>query len=245
MEGRESHLADQVMELTRRDFLRSAAATAAVLGGGAALAACGGSGSSATSSGASAGQPKKGGTLRVGLTGGGPSETSDAQLGLLNADYARLLSIYEPLVAWDLKMKLKMVLAESMEPDSTGKVWTIKLRPGVEFHDGKPLTADDVIYSLNRVIKAQSFGSFALQLVDAPNMKKIDDVTVQVPMKQAYPVFPEYYASLYQNLLIVPAGYKPGQWAGTRPFKYQGFTPGQTSYTNAQSKLLADRAPVS
>ena len=232
MERNERRSEDQIRELSRRDFLRYAGAGAVVLGGAGALAACGSSSSgtsSATSGGGGGGTPTRGGTLRVGVTGGGPSDTLDAQLGLQNADYSRLLSMFQPLVGWDLNMKLKMFLAESMEPDATAKTWTVKLRPGVEWHDGKTLNADDVIYSLNRVIKAQSFGVFALQLVDAPAMKKIDDLTVQIPMTKPYPSFPEYYASLYQNLLIVQDGYKPNKPVGTGPFKHVSFTPGQTS----------------
>jgi peptide/nickel transport system substrate-binding protein len=65
--------------------------------------------------------------------------------------------------------------------------------------------------------------------VDAPNMKKIDPLTLRIPMKTAYPLFPEFYCSLYQNLMIVPVGYNPAQPVGTGPFKFQSFTPGQES----------------
>jgi peptide/nickel transport system substrate-binding protein len=79
------------------------------------------------------------------------------------------------------------------------------------------------------VIKQQTPGYFAISQVDAKNMKKIDPLTVQIPMKTAYPLFPEFCCSLYQNLMIVPVGYNPARPVGTGPFRYQSFTPGQSS----------------
>jgi peptide/nickel transport system substrate-binding protein len=216
-------------DLTRRHFLKRVAQTSAAVGGLAVLAGCGAAGSNLGSAGTGGGTPKRGGTLRIGLTGGGPSDTLDGQAGLLSTDFARVFALYNPLVSWDLNAKVSMVLAESMEPDKTAKVWTVKLKPGIRFHDGKPLTADDVIFSLNRVLKEETPGYFAVAPIDAPKMKKIDNLTVQIPMKAPYPQFPEYYCSLYQNLMILPTNFNPKKPIGTGPFKFKSFTPGQSS----------------
>jgi peptide/nickel transport system substrate-binding protein len=214
--------------ITRRRLLELGSAGLAAIGGASVLAACGSS-TSASGTQTVSGSPKHGGTLRMGISGGGATDTLDAQNGVTTADYARILSIFEPLWAWDLQANVTPVLVESSEYDAAKKAWTVRLRSGIEFHDGKPLTADDVLYSLRRVIKQKSYGYFALSLVDAPSLAKVDQTTIRIPMQMAYPNFPEYYASLYYNLMIVPVGYNPKQAIGTGPFKLQSFTPGQTS----------------
>src|SRR5215468_2166390 len=79
----------------------------------------------------------------------------------LSPDPARLLSIsdvyharmiYEPFVAVNSSMQPIPWLAESWESDPTAKVWTFHVRPGVKFHDGSPLTADDVVYTFQRLL---------------------------------------------------------------------------------------------
>ena len=49
----------------------------------------------------------------------------------------------------NLKLALQPMLALSWSPNSDGTVWTFKLRPGVTFHNGQPMTADDVVYTLH------------------------------------------------------------------------------------------------
>jgi peptide/nickel transport system substrate-binding protein len=225
--------------LSRRGFLKLGGTGAAALGGATLLAACGsgsssGSGSSAaasssTGTGASAGTPKKGGTLRIGVSGGGPTETLDAQKADLAPDIARAVNLFEPLVAWNLNMGLQYVLAESMEPVKGGKEWVVKVRPNVEFHSGRKLTADDVVFSLKRIITDKLDGIFSLSPIEVSGLKAVDAHTVRIPMTKAYPQFPQFYASLWQSLLIVPEGYEPSKPNGTGPFKYQSFTPGQQS----------------
>jgi peptide/nickel transport system substrate-binding protein len=217
--------------ITRRRLLQVGGAGLAAVGAAGLLAGCGGD--SATAGGATgtgpAGGPKRGGTLRMGISGGGATDTFDAQDGALTTDYARILSTFEPLWAWDLNANVTPVLVDSSEYDAGAKVWTIKLKSGIEFHNGKPLTADDVIYSLRRVMTQHTFGYFSLALIDEPGLTKVDSLTVRIPMKSAYPKFPEYYASLYYNLMIVPVGYNPKVPIGTGPFKVASFTPGQAS----------------
>lgn len=58
--------------------------------------------------------------------------------------------IYEPLVLRDIKGKLIPALATSWKLTSDPAVWEFKLRPGVKFHDGSLMTADDVVFSLDR-----------------------------------------------------------------------------------------------
>ena len=60
--------------------------------------------------------------------------------------------MYDGLTAWDFDLNLTNQLAETIEPNADGSVWQVKLRDGVMWHDGKPVTADDVVYSMDRIV---------------------------------------------------------------------------------------------
>jgi peptide/nickel transport system substrate-binding protein len=91
--------------LGRRQFLRGIAASGAVVGAGGILAAC--SGPSPSGSIVSAGAPKRGGDLKVGLTGGSASDTIDPHKGVTYTDSSRLQSLYSPLVQLDANASLE------------------------------------------------------------------------------------------------------------------------------------------
>ena len=143
--------------ITRRRLLENAAKGGLAVGAGGLIAACGSSGSSSStaattgSSTAAAGTPKHGGTLRAGLTGGSSSDTADPNTIVNNTDYARAALLYEGLVWLNADAQQYNRLAEEMTPNKDATVWTIRLRPGVTFHNGKDVTADDLIFSINRV----------------------------------------------------------------------------------------------
>jgi peptide/nickel transport system substrate-binding protein len=98
----------------------------------------------------------------------------------------RLLgNVYEGLVGRDKDFKLVPWLAVSWtQPDV--KTWRFKLRPGVKFHDGSPFTADDVVFSVERGLSTNSQMKASLQGV--ASAKKIDDLTVDILMKEPNPV---------------------------------------------------------
>ncbi len=215
----------------RRDFLRGLAITGAVAGAGGALAACSGSSSSGSSEPATQGPGAarhRGGDLKVGLTGGSGSDTLDPHRGLTYLDTARAQSLYQPLLQLNPAARTEFVLAEDISPRKSNAEWVISLRRGITFHDGKPLTADDVIFTLRRILSQKLVGSTPLGPVDAKNLKALDSHTVLVPMTSPYGSFIDQLAYWYY-LYIVPVGFNPKQPNGTGPFKYQSFTPGQRS----------------
>jgi peptide/nickel transport system substrate-binding protein len=122
------------------------------------------------------------------------------------------------------------VLAESITPENgSPSRWVIRLRPGITFHDGRDLTADDVIFTFRRIISGHFTGSIALGPVHLPGLRKLDERTVLVPMTAPYASFPELLAAFWVYLYIVPAGFHPAQPNGTGPFVFGSFTPGQRS----------------
>jgi peptide/nickel transport system substrate-binding protein len=179
---------------------------------------------------AAADTPKRGGNFRIAILGGGTADTLDANSNVTQPDTARVLGLYQPLRSIRHGGKFVNLLAESMEANSTGTVWTIRLRKGVTFHDGKPLKAEDVVFTLRRVTdpKAPLVGAPELGPMDRDNIKILDDLTLQVPMHSPFAIFDEAVADDI-NLGIVPVGYDPKKPVGTGAFKFASFTPGQQS----------------
>jgi peptide/nickel transport system substrate-binding protein len=213
----------------RRQFLAGLAAATAAVGAGGLLAACGSSAPAARPAGPG---PRKryGGNLKAGLTGGSASDTLDPHQGLSYLDTARASTLYEPLVALSADARLEYVLAEEITPRG-GKLdeWVIRLRPGVRFHDGKPLSAADVIYTFRRIIESKYSATHVLGPVDVAGLKAMDPLTVLVPMTRPYASLPEQLAGIL-TAQVVPAGFTASaQPNGTGPFRFQSFTPGQRS----------------
>src|SRR4051794_645943 len=222
-------------ELTRRDVLRRGIAGGAALSAGGLLAACGGSSGSSSSSTQSGGATttgklRTGGVLRVGATGGGAKDTIDAHKPTSDPDIMRVWNLYESLAVRTPDFsKLQMLLAESIESGGKPDTWTVRLKPGITFHNGKPVTADDVIFSLQRITdpKDPKVGNASISYIDRKNLKKVDDRTVRIPLKLANSNFPDDLGQYFNA--IVPTDYDPKNPVGTGPFKYQSFTPGQRS----------------
>ncbi len=159
--------------------------------------------------------------MRLGLPFGAAS-TSDPHPAppgvndvIRNANVFNLLFYYEP------EGRLAPMLAESAEPNSDATVWTIRLKSGIVFHDGSPLTADDVIYSFRRILdeKTKAEGVGAIDMIDPAGLKKLDDLTVEVPLKYAFSILPNQLAT--KGTSIIKAGttsFDPP--IGTGPFKF-------------------------
>ena len=218
-------------DVSRRQLLAGAAGLAAV---GGLAAACGsGSSSSSTSSSSTgaAGTPKRGGNFRLGVTGGGSKDIMDGQNIITKPDQARLVSAFETLLLFNENYQLtNNGLAESVTQDNP-KQYTIKLRQGVEFQNGKTMTADDVIYSFQRIgTKGNGLtGYAATATMDIGAMKKLDKYTVVLPLKTPDSTVPQTLASY--TFGIVPTGYQayPHPQIGTGAYKLKSFTPGQQS----------------
>ncbi|HET8979496.1 MAG TPA: ABC transporter substrate-binding protein [Solirubrobacteraceae bacterium] len=230
---------DAERALTRRQVLRGAMTGGAMLSAGALIAACGGSSNggntAATSapagSGASTGTPKAGGVISVGATGGGAKDTIDAHLPTADTDIMRCWNLYEPIAVRPPSFgPLEMMVAESLEAEK-GKAdsWVVTVRHGIEFHNGKTVTPEDVIFSLQRILdpKNPKVGAASIGYIDIKNVKKISSNQVRIPLKFANAGFPDDIGQYFNA--IVPVGYNPAKPVGTGAFMYESFTPGQQS----------------
>jgi peptide/nickel transport system substrate-binding protein len=216
--------------LGRRQFLRGIAVTGTVASAGGLLAACGGSAKTPAPAVSGSGAPNRGGNLKVGLAGGSSSDTLDPHQGLTYLDTGRFEALYQPLVKLDKQAKTEYVLAESITPRAGSlKEFVIKLRPDVTFHNGKPFTAQDVIFTIHRIISNDFSGTSFLGPIDVSGVKALDKLTVLVPFKTDFGSFVDSLAGAWYYLYIVPTGFNPKTPIGTGPFTYKSFTPGQRS----------------
>jgi peptide/nickel transport system substrate-binding protein len=157
-------------KVNRREFL---AAMSAV--GLSATAA----GSLLTSASALAMTPKKGGTARYANNIHGPDDQMDPIVFTSGIDYARGRTTYNGLVQIRDDMVLAPELAEEWSVSSDAKEYTFKIRKGVTFHDGSPLTADDVVWSMNRHLGEDSLSTAKSFFATVKEWKKVDSHTVK------------------------------------------------------------------
>jgi peptide/nickel transport system substrate-binding protein len=219
--------------LSRRELLRYGATGLAAISVGSTLAGCADSSANSPVTQNAAGKPRKGGTLHAGLTGGSPTDTLDAAQGINNTDFARIIALYDPLLVFDTNAQQQNALAESVEPNATATVWTIRLKPGLTFHNGKPVTAEDVLYTLNRTVVNHYPAAADLARIDLKNARILDSRTLELPCSSPFSILDQELASNCYYLGIVPTNYDPKHPVGTGPFKYQSFTPGQQSIFTA------------
>jgi len=228
-----NHVIDEYVagRLSRRAFLQRGALvgiSASALGG--VLAACSSSSSASSSTSPSASSSAAmGATIKVGITTPAaainPITVSD-QGGL-----DMLAQTGEYLCLSDQTLTLQPVLATSWSSNATADIWTFKIRQGVKFHDGSPLTADDVVYTYklqtNPTGKASALSAFAGVLVPS-GVQKVDDYTVAFHLSAPNGNFPYLTSSDNYTMIILPNGYDPAKWEssfiGTGPFVLKSYT---------------------
>ncbi len=140
-------------------------------------------------------------------------------------------------------LTLQPALAESWTPNSTADVWTFKIRQGVKFHNGQPLTADDVVYTYKLQTdpksSANALSAFGGGLTP-DGVVKVDDFTVAFHLTAPNGNFPYLTSSDNYNMIIIPNNYDPAKWqssfVGTGPFVLKSYTPkvGASFTRNAQ-----------
>ncbi|MGX8014233.1 ABC transporter substrate-binding protein (plasmid) [Mesorhizobium sp. ORM8.1] len=180
--------------------------------------------------------------MRAGLTGGSPTDTLDTNRALTTIDFGRTFPLFDTLVRFNKDAQIENSLAQSLEPNSDATVWTVKLKPGISFHNGKPLSADDVLFTFNRVVDNQYNSVTALSRLDLKKARKVDELTLELPCHGPYSILDQVLASNFYTLGIVPSGFDPQKPIGTGPFKFASFTPGQESVYDANTGYW-DKAP--
>ncbi|MFD9406438.1 ABC transporter substrate-binding protein [Streptomyces sp. NPDC059989] len=218
--------------LARRSLLIAGGAGTLALAAG-----CGPSGTTASDAeNAASATPKPGGRLRAAFAGGGAGETLDPHAANLFVDAARSKALFDKLADFGADLAPVPRLASGWEPNETLDTWRVTLRRAA-FHDGRPVTAEDVLYSYRRI--ADPKGTFrakaSLEPIDLDASRALDPSTVEFRLKRPYAEFPNTLAAF--GAYIVPKDAADfSRPVGSGPFTFVSFKPG--------ASLLVKRNPA-
>jgi peptide/nickel transport system substrate-binding protein len=168
--------------------------------------------------------PKRGGRIKVASQTSSTADTVDPAKQNNQTDYTRCFTFYNGLTRLDASLTPQLELAEAIENEGA-TVWTIKLRRDITFHDGAPLTAEDVVYSLSRH-KDPATGSAAKALA-APMKEIVASGKHEVKITLESPIADLPVVLSTPHFLIIKNGTTSFRTAiGTGPYRCQEFNPG-------------------
>jgi peptide/nickel transport system substrate-binding protein len=248
----ENNLIDELVsgELDRQEFLRRA--TVFGLGAGTIGLLLRYIGEAEPAFGAPMGPVKTGGTLRVGMLGfGSPLEPYQ----LREAGSLGLAGIPgEFLTFSNAALQVKPWLATSWKPNKDGTVWTFQLRKGVKFHNGKEMTADDVVASFKQYMSEKSsqiYSAIPAALLDPAGIVKTGKYTVQFHLNSPNASIPSLVSQTTYQAIVQPAAIakKPGTWVasgmiGTGAFKLKSYTPNKRAEFTRFAPYWGGRPPL-
>lgn len=124
---------------------------------------------------------------------------------------------------------IEMDLATGFSHNATNTTWTIALRHGVKFTNGRPFTAADVIFTIDRVLTPPKgkadFGQAQLSFLKPGMVHAVGKYEVRFNLAKPYGPFPNVWSSEF--LRIVPVGFNPQHPIGTGPFILKSYSLGQ------------------
>ncbi|AIR60711.1 MULTISPECIES: ABC transporter substrate-binding protein [Cedecea] len=209
----------QGVSMSRRSFIN----TAALIGMGSALSLSPLAGFAAEAT------PKKGGVLKLGMSGGNTSDSLDPTLF---SDWVPLNQAYmlmNGLVEIDENNQATPELLESWEAKPGAQEWTFKVRQGVTFHNGKALTVEDILYSINLHRGDQSRSAIKTQLAAIKDLKKSGENEITLTLDSGNADLPFLLADYH--LVVVPDGFTDWKHPiGTGGFVFDQYQPGVRSY---------------
>ncbi|HET9001049.1 MAG TPA: ABC transporter substrate-binding protein [bacterium] len=172
-------------------------------------------------------QPKRGGTLVA------AAEVDPVSLDPhTNSNFSAAQGfehLYESLTGYNEKNQIVPMLAQKWELSNGGKTYIFHLRPNVKFHNGQTMTAEDVKYSIDRVLDPKTASPWRSWFNAIEEIKVIDPLTVQMNLSAPYPGLLGSFAGMRASG-IVPKGLAEREnlkikAIGTGPFKLVEFVP--------------------
>lgn len=206
----------QAGRMSRRDFMKRAAALGVAMSVASPLMAASSPGP---------GAPRRGGRLRMGLSGGSTTDTL-CPTGIPGIMMEEVVygQLGNGLVEVDNKGRAVPELAESFESSADASTWIFRLRKGVTFHNGKALTVDDVIYSLNLHRGAKSISAAKAIVAPISRIVKEDACTIRIETETPNADLP--YILTDYHLVVVPEGHDGSDGIFTGPYRLREFEPG-------------------
>ena len=194
--------------------------------------------------GAQAAAPRQGGLLKMGI--GGCSTTDSLDVGKLSQTMPQNVNVAlrNALVEMSPDNEPVPELAESWEASPDAKQWVVKLRKGVEFHNGKTMTSEDVIYSFQYHMGEDSKSAAKAVAKPIKNIRADGKYTVIFELNEGNADFP-YILSDY-HFSIVPAGTTGDEFEkgiGTGPFIFESYEPGVRFYAKRNPNYFKEGLP--
>jgi len=167
-----------------------------------------------------------GAVLRVGSAGS--PDTVNPGTAVLAEAYTIFALVYDTVYEFQLDGTYKLDVAESAEVSDDGLTWTFKIREGINFHDGQPMTAKDVAFSINLYKNNGDYIYLNAYTVNFDTVEATDDTTVVLTLLNAVPnldyllsylyVVPEH---IWKDYAEPPASveFENVEMIGTGPFK--------------------------
>ena len=144
--------------------------------------------------------------------------------------------IYEGLLTYGADLKPQPGLAKSWTISADGRTYTFKLQQGVKWHDGKPFSAADVVFSVDKFLRAVHPRVRPILNTYLESIRAIDDQTVEMVLKAPFAPFIQLFGT--DNIIVVPAHiYEGTDFAtnpanqhpiGTGPFKFEKWDRGSS-----------------
>ncbi|MEJ5087403.1 ABC transporter substrate-binding protein [Brucella pseudogrignonensis] len=185
--------------------------------------------------------PVKGGFIKAAGFSASTADTLDPAKASNATDYVRCCAFYNRLTFLDGSGQTQMELAESVE-SADAKVWTVKLRKGVTFHDGKSLTADDVVFSLQRHLDPAVGSKVNALAKQITGVKKIDDTTAEIVLESANADLPTILA-MHHFMIVANGTTDFSKGNGTGPFVCKEFQPGVRSIAARNESYWKNSGP--
>ena len=152
-------------------------------------------------------------------------------------------ALFDPLVSYDADFEPQPYLAESLEPNDDFTVWTIRLREGVEFHDGTAVDAGAVAANLE-AHRTALLTSPALSFVE--DVEAVDDLTVEVTMIKPWSTF-EHTLTSQVGYVMAPSMIDDPDGArnpvGSGPFVFESWVPDQRLVATANAGYWREGLP--
>jgi len=178
---------------------------------------------------AKASKPKKGGHLVLGIDNASTTDRIDPASYVEIYGYVVGAQIFNTLIEISEGDSLRPSLAESWEPRKGATEWVFKLRKGVQFHNGKPLTVKDVIYSLNHHRGANSKSAAKVYLDTVVDLKESAPNELTVVLSEGNADFPYLLTDVHFG--IGPDGGNFDKGIGTGAYILENFQPGVRTLT--------------
>jgi peptide/nickel transport system substrate-binding protein len=187
------------------------------------LAACGGASNSATERSPDEGAPRRGGTLRVGALGKRSAIERDPHKVQPNdSDYLISCLVYEALTVPGREPVTGRLMSR-WESSRDLRRWRFEIADGAVFHDGSPVTADDVVWSLRR-LRGLPNGEFRLPGIDADGIRKDSRRSIVIATEGPNAEVP--MAVRLQSFVFKEGESRPGRGPGSGPFKLVSYDDG-------------------